>query len=204
MKVSMRDMDYTHLGRTGTSVSRIVLGTMNFGDRTSEEESFAIMDRALELGVNFFDTANGYGGAGGRGATEEIIGRWFAARPGVRDDIVLATKVHSPMVDPTPTAMSSTPAARHGDAGEEVDADQGAERRVAQPELVEQEGRERGHRLELEADGGSRKCQNGKYQPALGHLLLATITAAMKPGAAMYGHARHPANSRSRFACPAC
>ncbi len=95
------DMDYTQLGRTGTSVSRIVLGTMNFGDRTSEEDSFAILDRAVELGVNFIDTANGYGGAGGRGATEEIIGRWFAARPGVRDDIVLATKVHSPMVDPT-------------------------------------------------------------------------------------------------------
>ena len=94
-------MDYIHLGRTGTTVSRIVLGTMNFGDRTSESEAFAIMDRALELGVNFFDTANGYGGSGGRGATEEIIGRWFAARPGVRDDIVLATKVHSPMVDPT-------------------------------------------------------------------------------------------------------
>ncbi|HEX5728949.1 aldo/keto reductase [Microbacterium sp.] len=94
-------MEYTHLGRTGTSVSRIVLGTMNFGDRTPEEEAFAIMDRALELGVNFFDTANGYGGSGGRGETERIIGRWFAARPGVRDDIVLATKVHSPMVDPT-------------------------------------------------------------------------------------------------------
>ncbi|MDQ0642367.1 aldo/keto reductase [Microbacterium murale] len=94
-------MDYTHLGRTGTSVSRIVLGTMNFGDRTSEEDSFAIMDRAIELGVNFFDTANAYGGSAGRGATEEIIGRWFAARPGVRDDIVLATKVHSPMVAPT-------------------------------------------------------------------------------------------------------
>ncbi|SBS72105.1 Uncharacterized oxidoreductase YrpG [uncultured Microbacterium sp.] len=94
-------MTYTTLGRTGTSVSRIALGTMNFGDRTSEEDAFAIMDRALELGVNFFDTANGYGGRGGRGATEEILGRWFAARPGVRDDIVLATKVHSPMVDPT-------------------------------------------------------------------------------------------------------
>ncbi|WP_460799795.1 aldo/keto reductase [Microbacterium sp. GXF0217] len=91
-------MDYTYLGRTGTQVSRIVLGTMNFGDRTSEEDSFAIMDRALELGVNFFDTANAYGGSAGRGATEEIVGRWFAARPGVRDDIVLATKVHSPMV----------------------------------------------------------------------------------------------------------
>ena len=95
-------MDYTHLGRTGTSVSRIVLGTMNFGDRTSQDDAFAIMDRAIELGVNFFDTANGYGGSGGRGTTEEIIGRWFAARPGVRDDIVLATKVHSPMVNPTP------------------------------------------------------------------------------------------------------
>ena len=94
-------LDYIQLGRTGTTVSRIVLGTMNFGDRTSEDDAFAIMDRALELGVNFFDTANGYGGSGGRGATEEIIGRWFAARPGVRDDIVLATKVHSPMVDPT-------------------------------------------------------------------------------------------------------
>jgi aryl-alcohol dehydrogenase-like predicted oxidoreductase len=94
-------LEYTHLGRTGTAVSRIVLGTMNFGDRTTEEDSFAIMDRALELGINFFDTANAYGGSGGRGATEEIIGRWFAARPGVRDDIVLATKVHSPMVDAT-------------------------------------------------------------------------------------------------------
>lgn len=98
----MVDMEYTHLGRTGTSVSRIILGTMNFGDRTPEQDAFAIMDRAVELGVNFFDTANGYGGSGGRGLTEEIIGRWFASRPGVRDDIVLATKVHSPMVDPTP------------------------------------------------------------------------------------------------------
>jgi aryl-alcohol dehydrogenase-like predicted oxidoreductase len=95
-------MHYTSLGRTGTSVSRIVLGTMNFGDRTSEEDSFAILDRALELGINFIDTANGYGGSGGRGATEEIIGRWLTARPGVRDGIVLATKVHSPMVDPGP------------------------------------------------------------------------------------------------------
>ncbi len=95
----MARMDYEQLGRTGTSVSRIVLGTMNFGDRTSEEDAFAIMDRALELGINFFDTANAYGGASGRGATEEIIGRWLTARPGVRDDLVLATKVHSPMRD---------------------------------------------------------------------------------------------------------
>jgi len=71
-------MDYTHLGRTGLSVSRAVLGTMNFGPETSEDDSHAIMDRAHELGVNFFDTANGYGGSVGKGATEEIIGRWFA------------------------------------------------------------------------------------------------------------------------------
>jgi aryl-alcohol dehydrogenase-like predicted oxidoreductase len=90
-------MDYTSLGRTGVAVSRIVLGTMNFGDRTSEEDAFAILDRSLELGINFIDTANVYGGKGGRGATEDILGRWFAARPGVRDDVILATKVHSPM-----------------------------------------------------------------------------------------------------------
>lgn len=95
-------MEYTYLGRTGTSVSRIILGTMNFGDRTPEDEAFKIMDRAIELGVNFIDTANNYGGAGGRGATEAIVGRWLASRPGVRDNIVLATKVHAPMVDPTP------------------------------------------------------------------------------------------------------
>lgn len=100
-------MEYTQLGRTGTSVSRIVLGTMNFGDRTSEEDAFAIMDRAVELGVNFFDTANAYGGPSGRGATEEIIGRWFAARPGVRDDIVLATKVYSPMVEAQPEIVNA-------------------------------------------------------------------------------------------------
>ena len=54
-------MHYTQLGRTGLKVSRICLGTMNFGDRTGEAESFAIMDRALELGINFFDTADVYG-----------------------------------------------------------------------------------------------------------------------------------------------
>jgi aryl-alcohol dehydrogenase-like predicted oxidoreductase len=90
-------MDYVFLGRTGTKVSRIVLGTMNFGERTSEEDAHRILDRALELGINFVDTANVYGGTAGRGATEEIVGRWIASRPGVRDDIVLATKVHSPM-----------------------------------------------------------------------------------------------------------
>ncbi|MEN0104511.1 MAG: aldo/keto reductase, partial [Curtobacterium sp.] len=92
-------MDYTHLGRTGLSVSRAVLGTMNFGPETSEDDSHAIMDRAHELGVNFFDTANGYGGSVGKGATEEIIGRWFAKGGGRREKTVLATKVYGDMID---------------------------------------------------------------------------------------------------------
>lgn len=86
-------MQYTYLGRTGLQVSRLCLGTMNFGPYTTEADSFAIMDRALELGLNFFDTANVYGQSAGRGATEEIIGRWLA-QGGRRDRIVLATKVY--------------------------------------------------------------------------------------------------------------
>lgn len=93
-------MQYTQLGRTGLKVSRLVLGTMNFGPQTSEEDSFAIMDRAVDEGINFFDTANVYGGVDRRGWTEEIVGRWLA-RSGKRDDIVLATKVYGDM-DPTP------------------------------------------------------------------------------------------------------
>ncbi len=54
-------MEYTHLGRSGVKVSRLCLGTMNFGPQTNEPDSFALMDRALELGINFFDTANVYG-----------------------------------------------------------------------------------------------------------------------------------------------
>ena len=71
-------MEFTQLGRTGLEVSRLCLGTMNFGPLTSEEDSFAIMDKALELGINFFDTANVYGWKLGEGVTEQIIGRWFA------------------------------------------------------------------------------------------------------------------------------
>lgn len=89
-------MEYTNLGRTGLKVSRLCLGTMNFGPQTSERDSFAIMDRALEVGVNFFDTANRYGGSLGPGATEEIIGRWLA-QGGRREKTVLATKVYGPM-----------------------------------------------------------------------------------------------------------
>ena len=92
-------MEYTHLGRTGLLVSRLCLGTMNFGPLTSEEDSFAIMDHALELGFNFFDTANVYGWKTGEGVTEQIIGRWLAQGGGRREKIVLATKVFGRMGD---------------------------------------------------------------------------------------------------------
>ncbi len=87
-------MKFTSLGRTGLKVSRLCLGTMNFGSRTDEKESFRIMDRALELGINFFDTADRYGEPSG--ATEQIVGRWLA-QGGRRERIVLATKVFGPM-----------------------------------------------------------------------------------------------------------
>lgn len=90
-------MEYTNLGRTGLKVSRLCLGTMNFGPLTNESDSFAIMDRALELGINFFDTANVYGWKIGEGITENILGRWLAQGGGRRDQIVLATKVYGKM-----------------------------------------------------------------------------------------------------------
>ncbi|MGE3978305.1 MAG: aldo/keto reductase [Nitrospira sp.] len=90
-------MEYTHLGRSGVKVSRLCLGTMNFGPQTSESDSFAMMDRALELGINFFDTANVYGWKLGEGWTEQIIGRWFAQGGDRRDKVVLATKVYGRM-----------------------------------------------------------------------------------------------------------
>jgi len=90
-------MNYTTLGRTGLQVSRLCLGTMNFGPHTSEADSFAIMDRALEQGLNFFDTANVYGRVIRRGLTEEIIGNWLAQGGGRREKVVLATKVYNPM-----------------------------------------------------------------------------------------------------------
>ncbi|MET8676829.1 aldo/keto reductase [Streptomyces sp. NPDC004647] len=89
-------MEYIHLGRSGLSVSRLVLGTMNFGTETSEEDSHRIMDRAHEHGINFFDTANVYGSRGGTDLTESIIGRWFAAGGGRRERTILATKVYIP------------------------------------------------------------------------------------------------------------
>jgi aryl-alcohol dehydrogenase-like predicted oxidoreductase len=92
-------VEHTHLGRTGLLVSRLCLGTMNFGPETSEEDSHAIMDRALEEGVNFFDTANVYGWKKGEGVTENILGRWFAQGGGRRDKVVLATKLYGTMGD---------------------------------------------------------------------------------------------------------
>jgi aryl-alcohol dehydrogenase-like predicted oxidoreductase len=87
-------MDYTHLGRSGVSVSRICLGTMNFGSYTEPADAHTIMDHALEHGVNFFDTANTYGRPRAEGVTESIIGDWFAGAPGRRDRVVLATKLY--------------------------------------------------------------------------------------------------------------
>lgn len=92
-------MEYTRLGRTGLQVSRLCLGTMNFGPQTTEAEAFAIMDKALELGINFFDTANAYGRHMGKGFTEQVIGRWFAQGGGRREKTVLATKVYNRMGD---------------------------------------------------------------------------------------------------------
>lgn len=92
-------MEYTHLGRSGLTVSRLCLGTMNFGPQTTESDSFAIMDAARGRGINFFDTANGYGGELGRGATETILGNWFAQGEGRRERTVLATKLYGDMTD---------------------------------------------------------------------------------------------------------
>src|SRR4249920_2628990 len=104
-------MEYIHLGRSGLSVSRLCLGTMNFGPLTSAGESEAIMDHAHEIGINFFDTANRYGGAQSPpgavaqneqahpGWTEDIIGNWFATGGGRRERTVLATKLYGDMGD---------------------------------------------------------------------------------------------------------
>ncbi len=89
-------MEYTNLGRLGLKVSKLCLGTMNFGSSCSEEEGFKIMDKALNVGINFFDSANVYGG---KGKTEEIIGRWLVQDKTRRAKIVLATKVYARMGD---------------------------------------------------------------------------------------------------------
>src|SRR5215470_8709175 len=92
-------MQTTRLGRTGLKVSRLCLGTMNFGPQTTEADSHKIMDRALEHGINFFDSANVYGWKRGEGWTEQIVGRWFAQGGGRREKTVFATKVYGQMGD---------------------------------------------------------------------------------------------------------
>ena len=93
-------MEYTHLGRSGMRVSRLCLGSYNFGKLTDEQEAFRIMDAALDAGINFFDTANHYPDFVNCGRTESYIGRWLAQGNGRRERIVLATKVYQPMKDP--------------------------------------------------------------------------------------------------------
>jgi aryl-alcohol dehydrogenase-like predicted oxidoreductase len=103
-------MRYRRLGRTALQVSELCLGTMNFGPQTPEAESHLIMDRAIELGINFFDSANVYGAEAGKGVTEEIVGRWFAQGGGRREKVVLATKVFGNM---SPWPNDSRLSARH-------------------------------------------------------------------------------------------
>jgi aryl-alcohol dehydrogenase-like predicted oxidoreductase len=93
----MANMQYTQLGRSGCQVSRLCLGTMNFGPETPQDDSFRVMDRALELGINFFDTADVYGWKLGEGITEKILGEWFALGGMRRERVVLATKLYNPM-----------------------------------------------------------------------------------------------------------
>ncbi len=101
-------METTHLGRSGLRVSRICLGTMNFGPHTEESDAHAMMDAALDQGVNFFDTADVYGWEQGAGITEQILGTWFAGDPARRPRTVLATKVYGSMGDePNDTFLSA-------------------------------------------------------------------------------------------------
>jgi NDP-hexose C3-ketoreductase / dTDP-4-oxo-2-deoxy-alpha-D-pentos-2-ene 2,3-reductase len=110
-------VQYTHLGRSGLQVSRLCLGTMNFGPVTSEDDAHAIMDKAHDLGINFFDTANVYGWKKGKGITEQIIGRWFAKGGGRRERTVIATKLFGSMSNwPNDTFLSALNIRRACDA----------------------------------------------------------------------------------------
>jgi aryl-alcohol dehydrogenase-like predicted oxidoreductase len=92
-----KEVKFSPLGRSGLQVSKLCLGTMNFGVDTDENESFRIMDAALDAGINFFDTANIYGWGKNAGRTEEIIGKWFAQGGGRREKVVIATKFYGEM-----------------------------------------------------------------------------------------------------------
>jgi aryl-alcohol dehydrogenase (NADP+) len=93
-------MQHVRLGRTGLTVSRLCLGTMTFGLQCDEATSISILDTAFDAGITFLDTADVYplgGGYDTAGRTEEIIGRWIAASPARRDEVILATKCVGPM-----------------------------------------------------------------------------------------------------------
>lgn len=102
-------MEHVRLGRTGLKVSPLCLGTMNFGWGTTEDDSHAIMDRAIQLGINFVDTADMYGWEVERGHTENIIGRWWEGDAAKRDNVVIATKVYHAMPDKHPEPNRGTP-----------------------------------------------------------------------------------------------
>jgi aryl-alcohol dehydrogenase-like predicted oxidoreductase len=99
-------MKSTYLGRTNLVVSNICLGTMHFGSKTDEKEAYRIMDEAVDLGINFFDTSNNYGGQPGQ--AEQIIGKWFKLGGGRREKVVLATKVYWHM-DPDGKILNDKP-----------------------------------------------------------------------------------------------
>jgi len=96
-------MNYRSLGRTGVQVTPLCLGCMMFGGKTNAEESSAIIERAIAVGINFLDTANVYS----RGLSEEVVGKTLK-RNSLRDGIVLATKVHARMADNDPNALGNT------------------------------------------------------------------------------------------------
>jgi len=102
-------MEHVRLGRTGLKVSPLCLGTMNFGWGTTEPDSHAIMNAAIDLGINFFDTADMYGWEVERGHTESILGRWWAGDAAKRDRVVIATKVYHAMPDKDPEPNRGTP-----------------------------------------------------------------------------------------------
>lgn len=96
-------MEYKRLGKSGLWVSRLVLGTMNFGSSIDEKDAFNIMDAALDIGINYFDTANNYGKSIQKeGISETIIGKWFEKGGGRREKVILSTKVYEPMRENNP------------------------------------------------------------------------------------------------------
>ena len=110
-------MEYKRLGKSGLWVSRLILGTMNFGSRIAEKDAFDIMDAALDIGINYFDTANNYGKSIQKeGISETIIGKWFEKGGGRREKVILSTKVYEPMRENNPNdvpGLSAYKVSRH-------------------------------------------------------------------------------------------